>query len=151
MPCLAGFDRPGGAPVADRVCQNDYTASGARVSLRESLNRLGGQIPKVFGLRIHDPNDNSLNHRRLPPEGFVDEVELSLRPEEGMLEGLRQLRSEGEVEQLSLGMNCNKEPHQGVPDEILRLLRQAEPGTFQSALLAGGWNLESTFRISFNF
>ncbi|CAE8693678.1 unnamed protein product, partial [Polarella glacialis] len=53
----------------------------------------------------------------------------------------RQLRSEGVIQHVGLGMNCNREPHQGVPEEILRLLRGSEPGTFDSALLAGGWNL----------
>ena len=69
-PCLAGFDAAGRAPLAQRVCKNDYTAAGAETSLRESLQRLG--LPSVFGLRVHDPNDNNLNKAGM--EGFVDEV-----------------------------------------------------------------------------
>mmetsp|Transcript_17638 Transcript_17638/g.57890 ORF Transcript_17638/g.57890 Transcript_17638/m.57890 type:complete len:121 (-) Transcript_17638:863-1225(-) len=40
-------------------------------------------------------------------------------------------------------MNCNRMPHQGVPEEIERLVKGAPQGTFDSALLAGGWNLLS--------
>ena len=47
------------ATLAERVCKNDYSAAGAEASLRESLQRLGK--PSVFGLRVHDPNDNNLN------------------------------------------------------------------------------------------
>ena len=63
-------DAAGRAPLAQRVCKNDYTAAGAETSLRESLQRLG--LPSVFGLRVHDPNDNNLNKAGM--EGFVDEV-----------------------------------------------------------------------------
>ena len=75
-PCLAGFDAAGRAPLAQRVCKNDYTAAGAETSLRESLQRLG--LPSVFGLRVHHPNDNSLNKAGM--EGFVDEVSQARWP-----------------------------------------------------------------------
>merc|ERR1719247_601917 len=40
-------------------------------------------------------------------------------------------------------MNCNKEAHMGKPEEIIRLIRGADSFAFDSALLAGGWNLLS--------
>ena len=49
---------------------------------------------------------------------------------------MRQLRAEGKIERVGLGMNADKRP-----DLILRLLRESPPGTFDDALLAGGWNL----------
>mmetsp|Transcript_31550 Transcript_31550/g.86943 ORF Transcript_31550/g.86943 Transcript_31550/m.86943 type:complete len:377 (+) Transcript_31550:53-1183(+) len=137
-PCLAGFDAPGRFPVQERVCSNDYTATGARLSLSESLDRIG--VASVFGLRIHDPNDNSCNHHGM--EGFVDEVAIALG-EDGMCAEFRRLREAGTVAHFGLGMNCNREAFQGAPDDVLRLLRESEAGTFDSALLAGGWNLLS--------
>jgi hypothetical protein len=55
-----------------------------------------------------------------------------------MLEGMVALREEGRIGSVGLGMNCNDEPHQGVPGEVLRLLRGAPRGTFDNACLAGG-------------
>tara|TARA_B100000795_G_scaffold213383_1_gene167046 strand:+ start:419 stop:1222 length:804 start_codon:yes stop_codon:yes gene_type:complete len=75
-PCLAGFDAAGRATLAERVCKNDYSAAGAEASLRESLQRLGK--PSVFGLRVHDPNDNNLN--KAGTESFVDEVAQAPAP-----------------------------------------------------------------------
>lgn len=143
-PCVRGFDRPGAPPICTRVCVNDYTAEGARTSLSESLERLGlmNEIacPRL-GLRIHDPNDNS-NNRKGASASWVDEVALAMG-ETGMCAGLRELRAAGVICHASLGMNCNREEHMGAPDEIIRLLRGCPVGTFDSALLAGGWNLLS--------
>jgi len=136
-PSGPGFDEPGRAPLSKRVCTNDYTATGTDVSLSQSLARMG--LPGVFGLRIHDPNDNSNNVIGAPD--FVDEVAIALDCESGMCAGLRGLREKGVIAHVGLGMNCNREAHQGVPDEVLRLLRGCKQGTFDSALLAGGWNL----------
>lgn len=138
-PSGPGFDAEGRPPLHARVCSNDYTAEGAEASLANSLARLG--LPAVHGLRIHDPNDNSNN--RIGQPGFVDEVAAALEPGTGMCAALRRLRASGAIAHVGLGMNCNAEPHQGAPGEVLRLLRGAEPGTFDSALLAGGWNLLS--------
>mmetsp|Transcript_45949 Transcript_45949/g.144500 ORF Transcript_45949/g.144500 Transcript_45949/m.144500 type:complete len:474 (-) Transcript_45949:328-1749(-) len=63
--------------------------------------------------------------------------------EGGMVDALRAMRDEGAISQVGLGMNCNRMPHQGVPEEIARLVTGAPQGTFDSALLAGGWNLLS--------
>ena len=43
---------------------------------------------------------------------------------EGMCAALRRLRSEGALAHVGLGMNCNREAHQGVPHEVIRLLRK---------------------------
>lgn len=135
-PARSGFDAEGRPGNTERRCHNDYTAAGAETSLSESLQRMG--LPKVYCLRIHDPNDNSNN--RAGMEGFVDEVAVALG-EDGMCSALRRLRREGVVAHVGLGMNCNREAHQGAPEDVLRLLGGAGPGTFDSALLAGGWNL----------
>ena len=151
--------------VRERRCVNDYTADGASRSLGESIDRLGlgaldapkgtearqrkghGKTPssggaaarrRVHTLRIHDPNDNSNN--RFGCAGFTDEVAIAVG-EGGAMQELRRLRAEGTIAHVGLGMNCNREAHQGVPEEIVRLLSSCERGTFDSALLAGGWNL----------
>eukprot|EP00928_Gymnodinium_smaydae_P042933 TRINITY_DN28866_c0_g1_i1.p1 TRINITY_DN28866_c0_g1~~TRINITY_DN28866_c0_g1_i1.p1 ORF type:complete len:370 (+),score=80.92 TRINITY_DN28866_c0_g1_i1:52-1161(+) len=139
-PCPASFGERGPAQLKERRWQNSYTAEGARVSLRESLGRL--RLDGVYGLRIHDPNDNSSR------DPAIDEVAVALgqgagAADDGMCAEFRRMRERGEIQHVSLGMNCNREAHQGVPDEILRLLRGAPAGTFDSALLAGGWNLLS--------
>ena len=142
-PCRAGFDAPGRAPLSSRVCANDFTAAGARTSLAESLERLGlGAAGVRLGLRIHDPNDNSNN--RVSSERFdEDEVDTALDGERGMVAGLSALRAEGAIAHVGLGMNCNREGHMGAPEEVVRLVNGAAPETFDSALLAGGWNLLS--------
>merc|ERR1719329_1174086 len=59
-----------------------------------------------------------------------------------MIQELRKMREEGVIIEVSLGMNSNgSSPHLGVPDEIVRLIRGAGPGVFDTAMLAGGWNL----------
>merc|ERR1711862_916062 len=75
-------------------------------------------------------------------DGAVDEVAIALAPN-GMLAGLEKLRADGIIRHVGLGMNCNVEAHQGVPEEVVRLIRGSKKGSFDSALLAGGWNLLS--------
>lgn len=139
---MVPFDAPDHPPLASRCFVNSYTADGARLSFRESAARLG--MDKVHGLRVHDPNDNSIN-RRGAPGGWVDEVAIALGGplDGGCLAELRAMRQDGTIAEVSLGMNCNQEAHQGVPDEILRLVSNAPASTFDTALLAGGWNLLS--------
>lgn len=100
----------------------DYTAAGCRASFDESCDRLG--VGKLAGLRVHDPDDI---------EGGVD---AALEPETGLLAEMVRLRDAGKIGRVGLGMNANLRP-----DLILRLLREAPVGTFDTALLAGGWNL----------
>ena len=123
---------------------NDYTAAGAATSLKESLDRMG--LERVHGLRIHDCNDTP---ERDPK---VDEVAIALGPG-GMLEGLTAMRRAGKISKVSLGMNSqvqNRVPGDfplppsvigGVPAEIVRLVQSAPAGTFDEALIAGGWTL----------
>jgi D-threo-aldose 1-dehydrogenase len=112
-PASAGFDGPHRPPLHSRVCKNDYTALGARTSLQESLDRLG--MPRVHGLRIHDPNDNSNNRPGM--EGFVDEVDITLASNGACAELVR-LRADGVVQNIGIGMNCNLESHMGAPDQV---------------------------------
>lgn len=73
-----------------------------------------------------------------------------------MIDGLRSLRDEGAIREVSLGMNANgARPGSAArpdgmpgacvpntePSQILRLIRLSPPGTFDSALISGGWNL----------
>lgn len=128
--CGPGYDQPGRAAVTERLVRNDYTAAGAERSVKESLARLG--LDSVWALRVHDPCDNSTY------DGITDEVAIAAA---GACVALRALRDQGVIRHVGLGMNCNKDSHQGSPDNIIRFIRSAEPGTFDSALLAGGWNL----------
>jgi D-threo-aldose 1-dehydrogenase len=99
----------------------DFSAAGAVLSYEESAGRTG--LSFFEGLRVHDPDDI---------EGGID---ACLAPD-GILAGMVKLRKEGKIARVGLGMNANKRP-----DLVLRLLREAPPGTFDDALLAGGWNL----------
>lgn len=128
--CEDSLETPGATPLLERVPVNDYTAVGARTSLAESLARL--RLEKVWGLRIHDPNDNSTKNG--------DEVAAAIAAD-GMCAGLRQMREEGTIQHVSLGMNACREAHLGAPDQIIRLIRFCPERTFDAALLAGGWNL----------
>jgi hypothetical protein len=73
----------------------------------------------------------------VPP--LPDAVDEVLAPG-GHLAALAALRAEGRVAEVSLGMNAHAGFGRG-PPYILRLLRGAPAGAFDSALLAGGWNL----------
>ena len=112
QPAGRGYD-------GERVNLKDFSAGGARAAFSESCARLG--LERLAGFRIHDPTPEDIDEA-LGPEGF--------------LAGLRALRSEGLIGQVSLGMNSDR-----FPEDILRLVREAPAGTFNSALLAGGWNL----------
>lgn len=138
-PAVGSIDTPGEPLSYQRHCVNDFTVNGAMSSLTQSLTRMG--LTTVAGLRIHDPNDNSLN--RIGQKGFKDEVALALDKETGMCAELRRLRDAKVIAHVGIGMNCNREDHQGAPEEVIRLLQGCEGGTFNSALLAGGWNLLS--------
>lgn len=133
-PVPLGYDDGLAAGVDSRRCINDYSAAGATRSLDESLERLG--VPRAHVLRIHDPNDNEAS------EAGVDEVGQALAGD-GIIAGMVGLRAAGLIDQVSIGMNINKENHQGRPEEVVRILESSAPGTFDNALLAGGWNLLS--------
>ena len=95
----------------------DFSAAGVRRSFRDSCHRLG--VSSVFGLRIHDCESESK---------FISAIS-----ENGGLAELVKMRSEGLIKEVSLGMN---DPH-----FALRILRTAPPGTIDTIMIAGCWNL----------
>ena len=59
-----------------------------------------------------------------------------------MLAGLKAMRTDGTIENVSLGMNAHRK-HMGrwTPSVIIDLIDAVPEGTIDSALLAYGWNL----------
>jgi aryl-alcohol dehydrogenase-like predicted oxidoreductase len=60
------------------------------------------------------------------------------------VQGLVSLREQNKISQVSIGMMADGLPGYGYDnrsDAIIRLLREVPVGSFDSALLAGGWNL----------
>ena len=151
--------------LSNRICINDYTSNGTKLSLQHSLNRLG--LQSVDTLRIHDPNDNSNNNRHRTCNNnhhhdgdstsssssssspFVDEVLQVLDKSNGMLNELQRMKHEGIINHIGIGMNnINNEDHIGSTYDILRLLKGAGGAPYiDSALLAGGWNFIKSIRI----
>ena len=120
----------------DRQIVRDYSAAGAHLSHAESHARMGAGWQGPFeALRIHDPNEGRAE-AQVAAGSKGDDVDAALVPLTGHLAGLRELREAGCTRQVSLGMNGD---HM-VPD-MLRLLRGAPRDTFDSLLMAGGWNL----------
>lgn len=129
------------------VTHGGATAEAARESLRASCKRL--KIDGAAGgVRFHDIAGGDLPTTN-------DLVDAAVAPG-GMIEGLRSLRDEGAIVEVSLGMNANGDrpgsatrpgdvagtcPTNTEPAQILRLIRGAPDGTFDSALISGGWNL----------
>eukprot|EP01047_Picozoa_sp_COSAG01_P022936 COSAG01_NODE_1380_length_10522_cov_9.989063_4_plen_405_part_00 len=114
------------------VTHGGATASAARESVDASCERLG--LARVAGVRLHDIPGGTL-------PTTDDLIDAALAPG-GMIDGLRELRAEGRIGEISLGMNANgRSTGYAEPDQILRLLRSVPPGTFDSALISGGWNL----------
>jgi D-threo-aldose 1-dehydrogenase len=127
--------------VEERVLVPDYSSAGAALSLRESMERMG--LQRCHTLRIHDPDS---------VEGAMAESV----GEGGLIAGLRKLREEGKIKHVSFGMNANTShkivtpgangsestPWPG-PQLIINMIRSVPAGTFDSALLAYGWNLLS--------
>lgn len=114
-----------------------------------------------------DPNEDRGDHVM---EQEPDDISRCLEEGTGHLAGLRALRESGRISQVSLGMNCSgTNADRGgeyvcllhrlcayltcLPgglafsekraENILRLIREAPDGTFDSALLAYGYNLFS--------
>ena len=94
----------------------DYTAGGFERSHADSLSRLG--IDRIEGLRIHDAET-------------AERFEEAVRG--GGVRSLAALRDSGAVSEVSLGMND--------ASYIMRMLNENEPGTFDSVMMAGSWNL----------
>ena len=108
--------------AGERVNLVDFSAAGARAAFEESTARIG--LDRLAGFRIHDC---ASEHIDTALAGFVP--------------GLVGLREEGLIGQVSIGMNTNNSGPKSAHDGCLRLMREAPAGTFNSALLAGGWNL----------
>lgn len=128
-----------GPTAAAAVVTNDYTANGAFLSFAESRERLGADL-EIHSLRIHDA-DSSGGPGATQATGSLD---LALDPE-GMLAGMRALRRDGTIAEVSLGMNAHfgLENPTGTwtPSVVIDFIKAAPPGTFDTALLAYGWNL----------
>ena len=70
-------------------------------------------------------------------------MDAALAPETGLLAEMVRLRESGKIGRVGLGMNANLRP-----DLILRLLREAPAGTFDTALLAGKSTRNLPVRVS---
>jgi D-threo-aldose 1-dehydrogenase len=117
-----------GDPASEpRFTRLDLSAHAAQHTLDASRKALSPWTGRVHTIRFHDAND--------------DRITLALQPG-GLIEGLRALRARGEIDGISLGMCVRQEdPHSCAL--VLRLIREAPPHTFDSAMLAYGWNLEN--------
>ena len=121
-----------------RALIRDYSRPMARRCLVESLVRL--RVPALTGLRIHGPNRSdrvNVEGQGVREKMTVSGVEQSLS-DDGMLRGLTDLREAGEIEEASLGLQCHDAASVA---SMLPLMLRPQPGTVQSALVAGGYNL----------
>lgn len=110
--------RPGGLPFQP---QFDYSASGTRKSLEQSMMRLG--IPDIDILYIHDVD--------VYTHGSVEAADQRYREVmEGCYPELEKLRSEGVIKAIGVGMN-----------ETERSLRFAQDTDIDCILLAGRYTL----------
>jgi aryl-alcohol dehydrogenase-like predicted oxidoreductase len=137
---------------ADGICNGTVhhggaTAEAAKQSLEESIKRMN-LVGPPGAFAFHDIAGGDLPTTN-------DLVDAAVAPG-GMIEGLRELREQGAIREVSLGMNANGDrPGSAArpesrpescttntePQQILKLLRAAPPQTFDSALISGGWNL----------
>jgi len=117
----------------------DFTEADARSSYEQSRQQFGDSL---FAMRIHDANHARNDGKGLAADGPVDDVTMALSDVGMVGGGLVGLRAEGKISEISMGMMTGGRdgPHESLPD-ALRLFREAAPGTFDSALLACGWNL----------
>jgi hypothetical protein len=129
---------PFAIPLEERCLLPDYTAAGARKSYTESCQRMG--LSSLHTLRIHDADS-------------IEGAFAAATAPDGLIAGLMQLKAEGAIQHVSLGMNANID-HKVVtpgtgglettawqPDDILRVIRASPEGCFDSALLAYSWSL----------
>jgi D-threo-aldose 1-dehydrogenase len=100
------------------ACIFDYTRQGFQTSYDDSCRRL--KTSQLFGIRVHDCESDL----------HVNEL---LDPDTGGIQLLREWRTSGAVQDISLGMN---DPH-----FTMKILQASPPHTFDSILIAGSWNL----------
>ena len=86
---------PFSVPKDDRAMVPDYSKAGAAQSMKESMDRM--QVERCHTLRLHDP------------DSIEGAMELALDPETGIVAGLRELRAAGIIQNVSFGMNANKD------------------------------------------
>ncbi len=143
------FTKVGVIRDGSTVAHLGATKEGARTSFEESIARLG--VARVAGLRFHDiPDDKGT--------GIVPTTDTLIKaaadPRTGMIAGIVALKEQGLVDEVSIGMNASggrradwpggedgSTPVYGTPDQILDLIRAVPDGTFDSLLMASGWNL----------
>jgi D-threo-aldose 1-dehydrogenase len=109
---------------------SDRSARAARHTVAVSKETMG--LKTLHTVRFHDAPDSTV-----VAEALADD---------GLLAGLRELRAQGEIDNISLGMCVSPDrngPGDSNADLILELIRGAPDGTFNSAMLAYGWNLHN--------
>jgi D-threo-aldose 1-dehydrogenase len=88
----------------------DYTASGVRRSVEDSLQRLG--IDSLDIVFVHDLSSDN----KLLPTGWQEQFEIATK---GAFPELTRMREEGLIRGWGIGVNT--------PEPILRVLREADP------------------------
>eukprot|EP01047_Picozoa_sp_COSAG01_P071509 COSAG01_NODE_11119_length_2003_cov_0.986870_3_plen_312_part_00 len=143
------FTKVGVIRDGSTVAHLGATAQGAHTSFEESTVRLG--VSRLAGLRFHDiPDDKGKGS--VPTTDAL--IKAAAEPGTGMIAGIVSLKEKGLVDQVSIGMNAiggrradwdggedGSAPVYGTPDQILDLIRAVPEGTFDSVLMASGWNL----------
>lgn len=146
-----GVVRDGGT-----VAELGATAEGAQLSFDESTARLG--VTSLSGLRFHDIPDEK-GGGTLPT--IDDLIAAAAAPGSGMVAGIVTLKAAGLVGEVSLGMNASggrradwSDPDAavyGTPEQIVDLIRAVPEGTFDSLLMASGWNLLHVLKLKMAF
>lgn len=98
------------------VPYTDYTGDGIRESFRQSCERM--KVDKIHCLRLHDAEN---------PKRWEEATE------KGGIEAMLQLRAEGKINEVSLGMNSS--------EYLLKYIRKYPTGTFDTIMMAGCFNL----------
>lgn len=88
----------------------DYTASGVRRSIEDSLQRLG--IDSLDIVFVHDISSDN----KLLPTAWQEQFEIALK---GAFHELTRMREEGLIKGWGIGVNT--------PEPILRVLKEADP------------------------
>ena len=104
---------------SDRIPVKNYTYEGIMKSYEDSIKRLGLIEGKIFGLRIHDCEDENSIHDVL----------------NGGLSALLELKSKGKIQEVSFGLNNSK--------CAIRILKEAKRRSLKvdSIMIAGSFNL----------
>ena len=122
----------------------DYTADGVRRSFHDSQRRLRLEPDNLSG-KVSGRNSPGLVERNvlLTDSGIVgvrvhdaeteERFAAAMKPGSGAVDGMVQLRKEGLLTNVSIGMND--------ASYVLRMIEGKPTGTFNSVMLAGSWNL----------